>query len=474
MMMPSVRSRTRRQPPNMSVQTEAKPPARSTNMLVDKLDYAVIKVDPDDLTPPSRTLRHHSKRKVAKLEASLRMFGMRTPILAGATGEIICGHARWLAARAIGLSSVPVIYVTDLNPAEERLYRMADNRSAEESSWDESALKLELIELAELGTLKLDIDLSASFFDTCQIDQLILGTPPPDEEDTEVIEVPAAPVTRAGDLWQMGDHKLLCGDSLQEASCQELLGDERAQMIFSDVPYNLPTKAFSGLGKAQHSDFAMAAGEMSRCEFTSFLTSVFALQSAYSVDGSIHFQCIDWRHVGEMYAAGEAAYSELKNLIVFDKGSGGMGSFYRSQHELICAFKSGSAPHINNFGLGETGRYRTNVWAYRGNNSFHADRDTELAAHPTVKPRALVADAIRDCSHVGGIILDVFGGSGTTLVAAEITRRRARLIEIEPGYCDATIVRWQQLTGQQAMLVATGQTFDEIAAGRLDSHEEGA
>ena len=244
-------------------------------------------------------------------------------------------------------------------------------------------------------------------------------------------------------------------------------------MIFSDPPYNVEMKSISGKGKAKHTDFAMAAGEMSRDQFTEFLAAVFALMAAYSVDGSIHYQCIDWRHGLEMQQAGERAYSELKNLIVWNKGSGGMGSFYRSQHEIIYAWKQGKAKHINNFGLGENGRYRSNVWTYPGNNSFHKNRDKELAAHATVKPIDLVADAIRDCSHSGGIILDAFGGSGTTLLAAERTRRRARLIELEPKYCDVIIRRWQEMTGGQAILAATEESFDAVCESRGIDIDEG-
>ncbi len=207
----------------------------------------------------------------------------------------------------------------------------------------------------------------------------------------------------------------------------------------------------------------MAAGEMSQAEFTAFLSTSFKRLAEYSEDGSIHFQCMDWRHAGEMIAAGVQEYTELKNLVVWAKPSAGMGSFYRSQHELIFVWKNGIAPHVNNFGLGETGRYRSNLWSYQGNSGFHRDRNEELASHPTVKPWSLVADAIRDCSKRGAIVLDPFGGSGTTLIAAERTRRKARLIELDPLYCDVTIRRWEMLTADEAVLVATGQTFAKVA-----------
>jgi hypothetical protein len=201
-------------------------------------------------------------------------------------------------------------------------------------------------------------------------------------------------------------------------------------------------------------------------EFTGFLRTSFDLLARFSIDGSIHFQCMDHRHLREMLKAGYGVYSELKNLVVWKKHSAGMGSFYRSQHELVFVWKNGTAAHINNFGLGETGRHRSNVWEYRGNAGFHSERDDELACHATVKPWSMVADAIRDCSEPGGIILDPFGGSGTTLIAAERTRRRARLVELDPLYCDVTVRRWERLTGKDAVLSTTGETFRQLEAAR--------
>lgn len=239
---------------------------------------------------------------------------------------------------------------------------------------------------------------------------------------------------------------------------------ERAQMIFTDPPYNVPVKGhICGLGKVQHDEFLMAAGEMSREEFTAFLAKVMANLAYYSTDGSIHFQCMDWRHIGEMLEAGEKVYDSLRNLVVWNKDNGGMGSFYRSKHELIFVFKKGTAAHINNFELGQHGRYRTNVWDYAGVNSLKRERDEELAMHPTVKPVALVADAMLDCSRRNGIVLDAFSGSGTTIMAAEQTERIARTIELDPRYVDVAVRRWQKQTGEKATLLASGDSFDAIA-----------
>lgn len=427
------------------------------------LELAITYVPPDTLKPPPRKLRKNPARQMSAIRASVANFGFINPILVDATGRIICGYARWLVAGELGLATVPVIAVDHLSEEEMRLYAIAENQTGALGEWDEDALRLEFRDLIDL-TVNLDLSVELSGFSFSEIDDLVIRGEAEESSSEEVIR--HAIVTRPGDLWMLGDHRLLCGDSLEEESYTILMGEDRAQIVFCDSPYNQPMNVISGNGKVRHDEFAMASGEMAPPRFTGFLTTVFDWSAKFSQDGAIHFQCMDWHHMREMQDAGEAVYSELKNLIVWDKGKGGQGGFYRSQHELIFVWKVGKAKHINNFGMGETGRYRTNVWAYRGNNSFHAGRDEELAAHPTVKPLALVADALRDCSHPGGIVLDPFGGSGTTLLAAEHTGRHARLIEIEPKYCDGTIERWQRKTGMVAVLAATGQTWFEVAAER--------
>ncbi|HEX2795359.1 MAG TPA: DNA methyltransferase [Croceicoccus sp.] len=427
------------------------------------LELAITYVPPDTLTPPPRKLRKNPARQMSAIRASVANFGFINPILVDATGRIICGHARWLVAGELGLATVPVIQVDHLSEEEKRLYAIAENQTGALGEWDEDALRLEFGELIDL-TVNLDFSVELSGFSFSEIDDLVIAEDPGDGASGDMGR--HADVTKLGDLWVLDDHRLLCGDSLEEESYTVLMGEDRAQMVFCDSPYNQPVKVISGKGKVKHPEFANASGELSVSGFTGFLTTVFDWSAKFSLDGAIHYQCMDWHHMREMQDAGQAVYSELKNLIVWDKGKGGQGGFYRSQHELIFVWKVGKARHINNFGMGETGRYRTNVWAYRGNNSFHAGRDEELAAHPTVKPLALVADALRDCSHPGGIVLDPFGGSGTTLLAAEHTGRHARLIEIEPKYCDGTIERWQRKTGMVAVLAATGQTWFEVAAER--------
>ena len=246
------------------------------------------------------------------------------------------------------------------------------------------------------------------------------------------------------------------------------MGSERADLVFTDPPYNVKIDGnVCGLGSVKHREFAFASGEMNRDQFTAFLTETLGNMGAVMRDGAIAFVCMDWRHMSELLAAGETAFTELKNLVVWNKTNGGMGAFYRSKHELIFVFKQGTAEHTNSFGLGETGRYRTNVWDYAGISSIGAGRSDELAMHPTVKPVAMIADAIRDCSKRGQIVLDAFGGSGSTLIAAEKTGRSARLIEYDPLYCDTIVRRWEIYTGKRATLAVTGQTFEDLAETRL-------
>jgi DNA modification methylase len=288
----------------------------------------------------------------------------------------------------------------------------------------------------------------------------------PEDEIPSPID-PLWAVSKPGDLWQLDRHRLLCGDSRLAETFDRLLQGEPADLLFTDPPYNVPIDGHAcGLGRIRHRTFAMGVGEMSAEAFTAFLRQTLGHAAAACRDGAIAFVCMDWRHLGELLAAGQAVFSELKNLCVWNKTNGGMGSFYRSKHELVFVFKNGSAAHTNTFGLGDTGRYRTNVWDYAGVNALRAGRAEELAMHPTVKPVALVAEAIKDCSRRGEIVLDPFAGSGTTLIAAQKTGRCARVIEFDPAYCDQIVRRFEQVTGKQATLAASGQSFVAVAEER--------
>ncbi len=371
-------------------------------------------------------------------------------------------NGRVAAAKLLGLPEVPTIRLDHMSEAQLRAYVIADNKLAENAGWDQDLLRIEFEYLAEL---EIDFDLTITGFETAEIDVLLEGA---DAQGWEAIDEIPEPnrtgpaVTRVGDVWTLGPHRLLCGDARDYQCFERLLGSEQADVIFIDPPYNVPINGHvCGSGQVKHREFAMATGEMSSTDFASFLELCLLNLAQFSKDGSIHFVFIDWRHMTELMQAGEVAYSELKNLCVWNKDNGGMGSLYRSKHELVFVFKSGSAPHTNNVELGRFGRYRTNVWDYPGANSLSKGRREDLAMHPTVKPVALVADAICDCSDRGGIVLDSFGGSGTTLIAAERTGRRARVIELDPAYVDLTIKRYQDLAGQAVIHSETGLSFEE-------------
>jgi hypothetical protein len=374
---------------------------------------------------------------------------------------ILSGHCRVDVAKELGLLTVPTRTVTGWTAAQKRAYVIADNKVALLAEWDLPLLKSELEFLTDQA-----IDIEDTGFSTAEIDLMFIEPGTEDPDDLQVDAGPENPVSQMGDLWQLGEHRLLCGDALDAASYETVLGGEQAQMSISDVPYNVPINGHvGGGGKTKHREFAMASGEMSSAEFTAFLGKYFEHTHAALVDGAISFNFIDWRHVPELLAASAPKFGGPRQMCVWVKDNAGMGSFYRSQHELVYAFKKGSSPHINNFELGQHGRDRTNVWNYPGINSGKGRQ--LLALHPTVKPVALIADAIRDCSHRKGIVLDSFAGSGTILIAAERTGRRARAIELDPLYVDVAVQRWQRVTGRDAVLVATGQTWAEVAVERL-------
>jgi len=407
----------------------------------------------NSLNPYKNNARVHSDKQVSQIAASMSKFGFNNPILIDVNGTIIAGHGRWLAAKKLKLDEVPTICLDHLSDVELKAYVLADNKLAELAGWDKDILA---IEFQNLTSMDLGFDIEITGFETGQIDFIIDGAvssklDPADEIIEPDVDVPS--ITKPGNLWLLGKHKLYCGNSLEDASFAAVMGEDKAQMIFTDHPYNVRIGGHvCGKGSVKHKEFAMASGEMNVDEFTNFLFKSMTLLRFYSVDGSIAFCCMDWRHMREMLEAGQHSGYELKNLCVWVKDNGGMGSLYRSRHELVFIFKNGTSTHINNVQLGKNGRYRTNVWEYPGVNSLRKDRMEELTLHPTVKPINLVADAIKDCSKRQGIILDPFGGSGTTLLAAEKTGRQARLIEIDPHYCDVIIKRWEKMTGNKAVL----------------------
>ena len=402
--------------------------------------------------------RRHPESQIAGLMKSIRRF-WTNPILIDETGTILAGHGRWEAARRLGMTEVPTITVSGLNDSDKRAVVIADNRLPEQAVWDFDLLRGHFQDL-----IKLDFDVELTGFSTGEIDLLIdgsqqsLAADPADDLAGLCPEGPA--VSRFGDVWALGRHRLVCGDAQHSETYKRLLQGELAEMIVTDPPYNIRIDGHAmGRGKVRHREFAMASGEMSAAAFKAFLNRFILRTISSSREGAIHYIFMDWRHLHELLGAALPLYSEWKNLLVWNKANAGQGSFYRSKHELIAVFKSGTGPHINNFRLGAQGRYRTNVLDYPSVNSFDPARRGDLELHPTVKPVALIADLIRDCSRRNGVILDPFGGSGTTILAAERTGRVARVIELDPLYVDVAIRRWQKITGFPARHAQTRVTF---------------
>jgi DNA modification methylase len=422
----------------------------------------------ESLRPYAGNARTHSKRQIRQIANSIQRFGFCNPVLIDDEDQIIAGHGRVAAAKLLGIKTAPTVRLSHLGEAERRAYILADNRLAEKAGWDREILAIELQALVDLN---FEVELTG--FETAEVDLILheaheAAGGPADAEDKIPAYAGGPAVSRPGDLWELGPHRLLCADARDQAAYGRLLGEHKAEYVFTDPPYNVRIDGHvCGLGRIRHANFAMGCGEMSSDQFASFLEGVFRQLAAFTVDGSIHQVCMDWRHMLEMLSAGNAVYRELKNVCVWNKSNAGMGTFYRSQHELVFVWKNGTAPHINTFELGQYGRYRTNVWYYPGVNSLKPGRLDELAMHPTVKPAALVADAIKDCSRRNSLVLDPFAGSGTVLIAAERTGRRARALEIDPHYVDVAVRRWQDYTGKAAVLVATGQTFEDASEAAL-------
>jgi DNA modification methylase len=427
-------------------------------LTIEYIPVASLLIDP---TNP----RLHTNKQIKQIAESIRAFGFNVPVLVDGTLRLIAGHGRLKASQLLGLSHLPAIRLEHLSENQQRALRIADNKLTENSEWNTNFLGEQLKILSEA---ELDFTLEAMGFEMAEIDLIVENLVPANETESDpadaVVELPSSPVSQLGDLWNLGKHRILCGNALSPDDYQQLMGDRKANLVFTDPPYNVPISGHvSGKGKIRHREFPMAAGELTEAEFTKFLTDLFVLLSDNSVNGSLHYICMDWRHIGEIVQAGRSAYSELRNICVWVKDNAGMGSFYRSQHELVLVFEHGTDSHRNNVQLGKFGRSRTNVWQYPAINSFASPPEEGylLALHPTVKPVALVADAIMDCSMRGDLVLDPFSGSGTTLVAAERVGRTCYAMELDPAYVDTIVQRWQRFTGQEAILQATGQTYGQ-------------
>jgi len=415
------------------------------------------------LKKSQRNARKHPKKQIEQIANSIIRFGFITPIVVDSRNHIRAGFGRAEAAESIGLKTVPVIRVTDLSETELRAYMLADNRIAEGAGWDRELLAVELNEL-QIALPEIGLDLSITGFEPGEVDTIIGDFA--DRETNPEAEIPEATevaTAEPGDLFHLGNHRLIVGDARDSHVYDRLMGSQTAEMAFLDPPYNVPLQGnVAGHGRTKYREFAYGSGELTSSQFTQFLKDALCTCARFITDGSIVYVCMDWRHSGELLEAGASAFDELKNICVWTKANAGLGSFYRSAHEFVFVYKKGKTPHINTFGLGQNGRSRTNVWSYSGVNSFRAGRMDELVKHPTIKPVAMIADAMKDCSRRGSIILDSFCGSGSTIMAAEQVGRRAYCMEIDPLYVDVAIRRWQRSTRRDAIRQSTGQTFDEL------------
>jgi DNA modification methylase len=418
------------------------------------------------IKPNPRNAHTHSKAQIQQIAESIKIVGFGAPVLVDETFTMIAGHGRFKAAELLGIEEIPAVQLLGLSEAQKRALALADNKIADNAGWDRERLAIELPELAEL-LIKENLDISVTGFSPAEIDQLQIDFEEDSEDPSDEIDQgwQTGPlVSKRGSLWILDQHRLFCADARSEADLDRLIGSDRAAMAFLDVPYNVRVRSVSGRGRTKHPEFAFASGEMSRPEYVHFLVSALGNCDRVSRDGAVQYVCCDWRHVTEIIEAGRLTYGEVLNIVIWVKSNAGQGSFYRSQHEFIVVFRVGKFPHLNNIQLGRHGRSRSNVWNYRGVNAFGAGRMDELRSHPTVKPVALVADAMRDCTRRSDIVLDTFSGSGTTIMAAERIGRRAYAMEIEPRYVDIAIRRWQAFTGKDAVDSESGHTFDHLAA----------
>lgn len=429
---------------------------------------AVSYISPEEVKPYQNNPKKHSEKQVTQIINSIKEFKFNNPILIDENNVLIAGHGRLLASKHLQIKAIPAIKLTHLSESQKKAYRIADNKLTENGAWDTDLLK---IEFEEIQKLNLDLNLDITGFDNQDIDLLFNPPPPADNKLNKIPYIPEKEiVSKAGDIWQLGSHRIICGDALERIAFERLLQDKHAAMVFTDPPYNVKINGHvCGNGAIKHKEFAMASGEMGSNEFTEFLSANFKLLKEFSKNGSLHLICMDWRHVEEISRAGHV-YDEFKNICVWNKTNAGMGSLYRSKHEFIFVYKNGEGKHINNIELGSKGRYRTNVWDYAGVNTF---KNTNLLKlHPTVKSVELIWDAILDVSKRGDIVLDSFLGSGSTLIACEKAHRLCYGIELEPLYVDTTIRRWQELTGKEAIRESDGKSYKEILVEQLEGGQD--
>lgn len=435
--------------------------------MTDLINIAVSYRSPAELTPNPHNPKQHPEQQVQQIADSMRAHGCIVPILVDEHDRVIAGDGRLAAGKLLGLNQIPVICVNHLTDDQKRAYAIADNKLAENAPWDSELLRIEIEHLLEVN-----FDVTLTGFSNVEID--VLTAPENETRPEPACPLPPHPnetVSRLGDCWEIQPHLLMCTDCRDRNAMAVVLDGERIALAFLDPPYNVPISGHVRSVRSGHTEFPMASGEKSREEFEALLFQSLSLATTVTRDGGVHMICMDWRHQQELLATAEQIYTKQLNLCVWAKTNGGMGSLYRSQHELIGVFKCGTAPHTNNVELGRNGRNRTNVWNYPGVNAFGEGRDEALAMHPTVKPVALVADAILDVTHRGDAVFDGFAGSGTTLLAAHQTARVGYGMELDPRYVDVALQRLRRETGIEPKLAETGETFEAVAERRLGNNE---
>lgn len=413
-----------------------------------KLEY----VETESIKANPKNAKKHGKEQISEIANNITKNGFNAPI-GVRNGVVLVGNGRYLAAKKLGLKQIPVVSLEHLTDEQARLYALADNKLAEKSEWDLDILIPEIEDL-----ISLDLEITETGFNSIELDNLLYKPLIEEEKKEKEEKFPELNIEKRvnlGDIWQLGRHKLICGNALHPKVYEKLLDGKLADIAICDDPYNIRINGNVTTQK-QHKEFAEASGEMSGEEFTLFLKSAFSNLVKFSKDGSIHYHFMDWRHMKEIIEAG-AEYTELKNLCVWAKDTAGMGSLYRSQHELVFVFKNGTAAHTNHVELGKHGRYRTNVWKYKGMHASNKQAKDLGKLHPTVKNTAMLMDMLLDCSNPKDIVLDCFGGSGSTLIAAERTGRTAAIIELSPEYCDIILARWEKETGKIAELLSKGE-----------------
>ena len=413
----------------------------------------------NSLRPNSRNARTHSKKQIRQIGRSISEFGFLNPVLVDDANMILAGHGRFEAARLEGLTHVPIVRFGHLTEAQKRAYAIADNRIAEQAGWDRQRLSIELGELMDLRATE-GLDISVTGFEIDEIELLVKNWAKPRSAPEDVApRPPRHAITRPGDLWLLGGHRLLCGDAQNADNLGRLMEGALAAAAFCAPPSMLA-------GSPVQPGSSEPPGEMSPEQYRAALSETLGNGARASAEGAIYFVSIDWRGISDLIEVGRKIYGEIANLVVWNKMSAGPGSLYRSQHELIAVFRVGRQRSAINTESRPARSNRSDVWDYPGPKTAGETVLAVPAAARAAKPIALIADALLDCTTKGEIVLDLFAGSGATILAAEKIARTAYAIERETRFVDVTIQRWQRLTMREATLAGDGRDFATIAESR--------